>query len=141
MKILLIHAERFGYRALTEYGPLSPAKDDIDQGTAENTYEDILVCFTTVEEGDWDRREEIFNKLGELVNHASKIGAEKILIYPYAHLSSSLEEPRKALRLLKLMAKKLATHGVEVYRAPFGWYKAFNLTTKGHPLAESYREL
>ncbi len=141
MRMLLIHAERFSYRVLTEHGPLSPARDEVDQSTIENSYKDILICFTTVEEGDWERREEIFKGLEDLVSHSSKIGVEKILIYPYAHLSSRLEDPRKALRLIKILAKKLSGYGVEVYRAPFGWYKAFSLSTKGHPLAESYREL
>jgi len=28
----------------------------------------------------------------------------------------------------------------EVYRAPFGWYKAFKISCKGHPLSELSRE-
>ncbi len=118
----------------------SPVKDEA--ASKEASYNDILVIFTTIEEGDWSRRDEILSKVNELKDFIGGIGAQKALVYPYAHLSKKLEEPRKAYRLLKLLHKKLSESlgGVEVYRAPFGWYKTFSLTTKPHPMAESYRE-
>ena len=34
----------------------------------------------------------------------------------------------------------LEAEGLAVHKSPFGWYKAFGLYCKGHPLAEAYRE-
>jgi len=64
-----------------------------------------------------------------------KIGCQKLLLYPYAHLSSDLAAPSTALSLLKLMESQCS--GLEVSRSPFGWTKSYNVKVKGHPLAES----
>ncbi len=121
--------------------PQSKIKEDVENDT-EKAFDNILVLFTTVEEGDWDRKEEIYVGITDILSHFEEIGAEAILIYPYAHLSNKLEEPRKAYRLLKLIHKKMAEETEKgIYRAPFGWYKEFSLTTMPHPLAESYREI
>jgi len=64
---------------------------------------------------------------------------EKILIYPYAHLSSNLAKPAAALKILKTMEKYAKDMGIETYRSPFGWNKQFSLSIKGHPLAEQLR--
>ncbi|MEW5761505.1 MAG: threonine--tRNA ligase, partial [Candidatus Thermoplasmatota archaeon] len=39
------------------------------------------------------------------------------------------------------MEKKIASYGYEVLRAPFGWYKSFELSCKGHPLSELSKEI
>ena len=46
-----------------------------------------------------------------------------------------------ALNILKGLESALKEMGFNVKRAPFGWYKGFELKAKGHPLAELYIEI
>ncbi|MEM5802193.1 MAG: threonine--tRNA ligase [Candidatus Aenigmatarchaeota archaeon] len=100
-------------------------------------FEDGLVLFTCVEEGD---NEKVAQKVvKELKEFLEKVRVNKILIYPYAHLSQNLAEPKKALELLKKMEEYAKKLKIEVSRAPFGWNKKFTLSIKPHPLAEMFR--
>ena len=99
--------------------------------------EEIVVVFTSVEAGD---DEEISRKAIDGTKELlEKLGVNRILIYPYAHLSQDLAKPAQALAVLKEMERYAAEQGLEVHRAPFGWNKAFTIKVKGHPLAEMSR--
>ncbi len=99
--------------------------------------EDIVVLFTAVEEGD---TESLAKSAIEQVKESLKeLKASKILIYPYAHLSSNLAKPSEALEIIKKMEQFAREAGLEVYRAPFGWNKQFHLKIKAHPLAEQLK--
>src|SRR5207249_9455274 len=63
------------------------------------------------------------------------------MIYPYAHLSTDLAGREPAISTLKILEQKLAEKGYEVSRSPFGWYKSFTITAKGHPLSELSRTI
>lgn len=101
--------------------------------------EEIVVLFTAVEEGD---NVDVAEKAVEEV-HAflEKLKVNKILIYPYAHLSSNLAKPREAVKIVKAMETFAKEIGIETYRAPFGWNKQFTISIKGHPLAEQSRTI
>ena len=62
-----------------------------------------------------------------------KIGCKKLLLYPYAHLSSNLAAPSTAMSILKEM-ESLAS-GLDVSHSPFGWTKSYKVQVKGHPLS------
>ena len=64
-----------------------------------------------------------------------------IVIYPYAHLSSSLSSPDSAKKILKDMEDTLKKKEFNVQRVPFGWYKSFEVSCKGHPLSELSRTI
>jgi threonyl-tRNA synthetase len=68
-----------------------------------------------------------------------KLKVNRILIYPYAHLSNTLAKPVEALKVIKVMEKSAKELGFETYRTPFGWNKKFSISIKGHPLAEQFR--
>ena len=99
--------------------------------------EDALVLFTAVEEGDSE--ETARQAVADVEAFLDKIKGRRILIYPYAHLSSNLAKPREALHVIKEMETCAVEAGLEVYRAPFGWNKQFSISVKGHPLAEQAR--
>src|SRR5438445_11128394 len=63
------------------------------------------------------------------------------MVYPYAHLSTSLASREPAISILKALEEKLAQKGYEVSRSPFGWYKSFTITAKGDPLSELSRTI
>ena len=65
---------------------------------------------------------------------SSQVNDKKIVLYPYAHLSSNLGNPELAMKILEEAEKELKKKKFEVVRAPFGYYKEFELKVKGHPL-------
>jgi len=115
-----------------------PIKKEISQAEEvekkKYRFEEVLVLFISVEEGDSEKIG--IKAIDEVKEFLNKLKANKILIYPFAHLSSNLAKPDEALKIIKEMeahAKKLK---IEVYRAPFGWNKALAIKVKAHPLAE-----
>jgi len=136
MRVLQLHCKDFSYQIRKETPvaeqPASPKEEKL---------EDILVCFTCFEKRDEQRLDEIIEQFVENVKvDVSRIGCERVLLYPYAHLSKSLGSARLAKGFLSRLADKLAEEGLETHRSPFGWYKAFDLSCIGHPLSEAYRE-
>lgn len=134
MRLLLIHADSMSYevkeRALEE-------AEKMEEERRSGSYEDALVVFTAVEEEDVKAIDVVVdNASKEILDVMDKVKASSVLLYPYAHLSSSLARPRDALAVLVKLEEKLKESGVRVSRAPFGWYKAFTLVCKGHPLSE-----
>ncbi|UCE17035.1 MAG: threonine--tRNA ligase [Candidatus Bathyarchaeota archaeon] len=129
MRILQLHSNFIEYQ---------PIKKEI--ATAEKCekkkqqLEELVVLFTCVEKGD---DEAVARKAVEEVKSSlQQLKVNKVLIYPYAHLSSNLAKPVAALKVLKAMEKHAKEAGIETYRTPFGWCKQFSISIKGHPLAE-----
>lgn len=134
MKILQLHTDFIEFRLV---------KKEIDAAEEcekrEFRYNDILVLFTSVEEGDDESV--VLKALEEVKASLNQLNASRILIYPFAHLSSRLASPYEALKLLKLMEESAKGAGIEAYRAPFGWNKQFSISIKGHPLAEQFKSI
>lgn len=105
----------------------------------EKKIEEVLVILTAVESGD--SIELVDEYVKNIKDISSQVKAKKILLYPYAHLSSNLAKPDLALKILESADTLLGKQGFEVHRAPFGYYKEFELKCKGHPLAELSREI
>jgi threonyl-tRNA synthetase len=103
----------------------------------ETRVEEVVVLFTAVEEGD--NTEMAQKAINDVRAFLGKLKANKILIYPFAHLSSKLSQPTEALKIIKTMETYAKEKGIETYRAPFGWNKQFTISIKGHPLAEQAR--
>ena len=99
--------------------------------------EELAVLFTSVEEGDNTNvaRKAMENTKASL----DKLKVNRILIYPYAHLSNTLAKPADALKIIKEMETIAKELGFETHRTPFGWNKKFSISIKGHPLAEQFR--
>jgi len=99
--------------------------------------EEILVLFTAVEEGD--DKTSAQKAIDEVQSFLERQKVNRVLIYPYAHLSSDLAKPTEALKVVKAMETYAKEKGIETFRAPFGWNKQFTISIKGHPLAEQSR--
>ena len=136
MKILTIHADYIEFEAKKK--AFAKAEEGIKEG--KQRVEECLVVFSAVEkrdEADLAVVEDRFCQ--EVENIAGQVKAVKLVLYPYAHLSSQLAAPQHAEEFLKKVEKRLAVK-FKVFRAPFGWYKSFTLSCKGHPLSELSRE-
>jgi threonyl-tRNA synthetase len=136
MKILTIHADFIEFEAKKK--AFKGAEEDISKDKAR--IEECLVVFTAVEKRDEENLQAVLQRyLQEIKNIAKQVNAKNLVLYPYAHLSSSLSSPKIAEQLMK-DAQILLKEKFTVSRAPFGWYKSFNLSCKGHPLSELSRE-
>ena len=137
MRTLLIHADRFEY-ALKERTKMA---EDWPQDKMSASFDEVLVAFTTVEKRDSDIESIAQQAADDIAEVAGSVKAERIVVYPYAHLASDLADPALAVSVLKALEKKLTEKGVEAHRAAFGWYKSFDIKCKGHPLSELSREI
>ena len=128
MRVLQLHCDSI------EYTPIKKEIKSAEEIEPKKTIlEEVVVCFIAVENDD----DSTVGKtaIGEIQESMKKIGCKKLLLYPYAHLSSDLASPNTGLSILKEMESSAID--ISVTRAPFGWTKAFSIKVKGHPLAES----
>ena len=129
MRILQLHCDSI------EYTPTKKeikSAEDIENPQTQKL-EELVVVFVAIEEGDDSSVAQ--NAISQIKNSMEKIGCKKLLLYPYAHLSSNLAKPSTAMALLKEMES--GASDLEVSHSPFGWTKSYKLQVKGHPLAES----
>jgi threonyl-tRNA synthetase len=132
MKILLLHSDFIEWEPKKKAIPMAEEVEKKPKRVNE-----ALVVFTAVERGDEQDQEKVVQKAAkDILDVFNQVKARTVVLYPYAHLSSELAQPSIALKVLKEMEQSLKSHKVPVERAPFGWYKAFNLKCKGHPLSE-----
>ena len=131
MKILTLHCDYIKFQ------PLKKALKDASELSASekksHTVKECLVVLTAVEKGDSDK--ELNEMLEAVKKTAGEVKTNSIVLYPYAHLSSNLSAPNLALEMLQ-KAEASLTKDFKVTRAPFGYYKEFELKCKGHPLSE-----
>ena len=132
MRILQLHCDSIEF---------TPVKKEIksaeDIEPSSKKIEEVVVAFVAIEEGD----NSIVAKkaMSEITESMKKVGCNRLLLYPYAHLSSKLASPSTALSILKEM-ESLA-QDLQVSRAPFGWTKSYKIQVKGHPLAENSKTI
>jgi len=132
MRILQLHSN------FIEYKPIQKEIAMAEEAEKKKVrLEEIVVLFTAVEEGDDTTVAK--KAIDETQAFLEKLKVNRILIYPYAHLSSNLARPAEALKVVKAMEAHAKEKGIETYRAPFGWNKQFTVSIKGHPLAEQSR--
>jgi len=138
MKFLALHVDYIKFKplkkALRKISELSEKEKkggDVKEG---------LVILTAVEKSDRNVVE-IVEKLVENVKDIAKqVKTKNIILYPYAHLSSNLSPPDLAVQVFD-EAEKTLSKDFQVTRAPFGYYKEFEMKVKGHPLSELSREI
>ncbi len=140
MKVLLIHAKDFSYEVKSKAIP--KAEENVD-GRKRIRTQNTLVVFTSIEQSDCPASsKQLSNIAQDICSHARNIKARSVVLYPYAHLSSNLAKPECAIHILEnleITLRKICAD-VSVLRAPFGWYKSFQITCYGHPLSELSRE-
>jgi len=140
MKILLLHCDYIKFK------PLKKALKSIAElGESEKKEIEVkepLVVLTAVEKSDSNVKLAVVKLVDNIKDVASQVKAKNIVLYPYAHLSPNLSSPDVAQEVLKEAEKELAKDkGLKVVRAPFGYYKEFELKVKGHPLSELSRSI
>lgn len=129
LRILQLHSNFIEYKPIEKEIAMAEECEKKEQ-----RLEELVVLFTCVEKGD---DEAVARKAVEEVKSSLKqLKVNRVLIYPYAHLSSNLAKPANALKVIKAMEKYAKEAGIETHRTSFGWCKQFSISIKGHPLAE-----
>jgi threonyl-tRNA synthetase len=138
LRLLLLHCESFEYE-VRQTAVKNP------EPLAENRagkFANVLVAFSTIEKEDETNPGEVAEKATDSIAEVARsVKANSILLYPYAHLSSSLASGSVAISILEQSSRSLKAMNFDVHRSPFGYYKSFSLHCLGHPLAELSRTL
>jgi threonyl-tRNA synthetase len=131
MRILSIHASSMWYHATQKTKMAEPIT------VREDRMDECVVLFCCVEKLDEKNPDQVVRgAFSGVLERLGKLKVNRVMIYPYAHLASSLGQPGVALEILKGLETSLRISLIEVRRAPFGWYKEFEIKGKGHPLAD-----
>jgi threonyl-tRNA synthetase len=140
MKLLLIHSDYIEYEATKE-----ALKDGFEKITDEQRtgrMDEALTVFTSVEKYDENVKDLVISEAVKQIQEVAQlVNTNRVMIYPYAHLSSELAAPNKAREISIALGEAMEKTDLEVKRSPFGWYKAFKISCKGHPLSELAREI
>ena len=138
MRMLQIHSDGFSYEAKRK--ALKNAQDLEEK--VYSTKDSCLVNFIAAEKSDESNVTGAAQKTAEMIaTAAEEVKETNIIVYPWVHLSETPSKPSTAMKLLKTVAKDLEKRGFNVVQVPFGWYKAFGIYCKGHPLAERSKVL
>ena len=135
MRLLQLHSD------FIEYEPIAKEIRDAEEikSKAKVRLEDLVVAFVAVESADDENVAK--EAAGEIAKYLTTVKCSRLLVYPYAHLSSDLAAPDVAAGLVRSVEAAAREAAGEVHRAPFGWTKAFQIKVKGHPLAENAKEI
>ena len=130
IRLLLIHADRISYK-ITRRTKVAEATE-----SKEDSMDDCLVVFTSVEKLDELNAPGVTEAAKNgILDVMGKLKENRIMLFPFAHLTSTLSSPTVALEILQSLEEALKKEGFVVKRAPFGWNKEFDIKSKGHPLA------
>jgi len=137
MQLLLIHSDYIEY----EVKKSTPLAEQIEDSFRKGRLDEALTAFMAVEGTDEANPKDVAEKaVAEIKKTASQVNTDSVMLYPYAHLSSDLSSPKIAVSVMKDIENSLID-SFNVKRAPFGWYKAFKISCKGHPLSELSRTI
>jgi len=138
MKTLNLHVDYIEWQALKK--ALKSISDLAPKELEKKRAEEALVVLTAVEKTDSKTKELIEKLVEDIKSISTQINTKNIVLYPYAHLSKNLSDPDTAIKTLDEAEKALKKEKFNVSRAPFGYYKTFELKVKGHPLSELSRD-
>ena len=138
MRMLQIHSDGFSYEAKRK--ALKNAEDLEEK--VYKTEDSCLVNFIASEKSDESNVKGAAKKTADMIAAAAEeVKETNIVVYPWVHLTETPSNPRTALKLLETVSNDLTNRGLNVVQVPFGWYKAFAIHCKGHPLAERSKVL
>ncbi|MBI2529906.1 MAG: threonine--tRNA ligase [Candidatus Diapherotrites archaeon] len=140
MNVLFIHSDKLNYKAgeKTKFAePLAPKEKSAK-------LKECLVCFMSfAEEDDANPEGTAENLAKEIAGVAQSLKEKNIVLYPYVHLlfGKKPSRPETAVKIMALAEQALAKEKYKVVKSPFGYYKAFEIACKGHPLSELSRQI
>ena len=98
MRLLMIHADRFSF-GVTGRSKATESTSELELSPTEQSahIKEVLVIFVSAEAVDETApRDVAVEAAGHIRETARKVATNRLMVYPYAHLSSSLARPRIA---------------------------------------------
>ena len=139
MRVLFLHVDYLEYEVKAK---ALKSIEDIPESRRRGHVDEALVCFITAEKRDEANPKAAAKAAADNIRDvATQVQTKRVVLYPYAHLSSSLAGPGQAQEVLAALEADLLAAGFEVHASPFGYYKSFKISVKGHPLSELSREI
>jgi threonyl-tRNA synthetase len=136
MRVLLLHCDYLEFEVQKK--ALKEPEEFAGKG---GRLEDCIVCFMSVEKPDEADPDQVVRGLVKVIDEmAQQVKANNVVVYPYAHLSSDLSSLETAKYVLDKCYEEVSGK-YNALKAPFGWYKSFELKCKGHPLSELSRTI
>ncbi|HHQ44771.1 MAG TPA: threonine--tRNA ligase [Candidatus Altiarchaeales archaeon] len=136
MRVLLLHCDYLAF--LAQKKAVKNPEEITEKG---RRLDECIVCFMAVEKADETNPSAVVDQLVKVIDEmAGQVKVENIVVYPYAHLSSDLSSLDVARKVLDETYEKVSKK-YNALKAPFGWYKSFELRCKGHPLSELSRTI
>ncbi len=131
MKVLQLDVDNITYELVKPEAKVYERSDE-----KRVSVDDAVALLVSVESGDGDATAD--QAINDALGFMEKNKRARLVIYPFAHLSNDLSEPKEAMRLIARMYDA-ASKKVSAKEAPFGWNKKLSIAIKGHPLAEMSR--
>ncbi len=138
MKFLALHTDYIKFKPLKK--ALKSISELSGKENEEQEAKNALAVFAAVEKGDSDVVKVVDEFVKAVEDIAKQVKTKNVVLYPYAHLSSNLAAPEMAINVLDEIEKALKKN-FKIVRAPFGYYKEYEMKVKGHPLSELSREI
>lgn len=136
MKLLMIYADKFGYKTTSKTIAEFP---DIDEN---REIDNVLAAFIQVEKEDERDLKYIETKLVKNLKWAArKNGTNKILLHSFAHLSESKASPDFTKKVFDNTEERIRTAGFEVSQTPFGYFLDLDLKAPGKSLARIFKDI
>ncbi len=136
MKLLLIYADRFGYRTTLKTIDSEPDRDETQ------TIEKALIGFIHLEQSDEADPAGIETKLVKNLKWAArKNETNRIVLHSFAHLAETKASPELAKRVLDGAQERLVASEYEAIQTPFGYFLDLELSAPGRPSARIFKSL
>ncbi len=136
MKVIFFHADRFGFQVESPSERLGGAKPEEVKNLSLDV-EDCLTALFHVEESDGEYQIRRFCK--DIRRIAEKVGATRLVVAAFGHLSDSYAPPGAAMEISRQIVETCRGYGYEVHTSPFGHNKTLVLHCKGHSDAVKHR--
>jgi threonyl-tRNA synthetase len=110
MRILLLHCEHFQYTIRERAVENPESLENNEHGKFQN----VLVAFCTIEKEDEAGQDQVVSEVSKSIGEVAKlVHPNNILVYPYAHLSSSLASRDPAIKILQGLSRAYAGTGLK----------------------------
>jgi hypothetical protein len=130
IRIIFVHVDYVRYYIKTKTKVVEPI------AVKKDYMEECVVLFCCAEKIDEDNPHNVIeNATLEVIRRLEMIKTKKVMIYPYAHFTNYLSNPKTAVEISTGLESSLTERDIEVKRAAFGWYKELEMRGKGHPLS------
>lgn len=135
MKLLMIYANKFGYK------PQIKTLENFEEKTEEKQFENSVVAFIHAEKEDEENLKPVETKLIKNLKWiAKKNNTNKVILHSFAHLSDSKAEPEFTKSLFDFAEQKLVNAGYEVEQTPFGYFLDLHVDAPGYSLARVFKQ-